>query len=126
MVTSTTGGVGVAGCAGFAGDALPLTAGSKVDRRALPAPEGGAYAAREYQPPLGDTEQALAGIWAEVLRVERVGRLDSFFELEPQPPLSEAPRWIAVSATSLAGTYVGNELMTQLREQPPAHVVDPP
>ncbi|HEX9939135.1 MAG TPA: amino acid adenylation domain-containing protein, partial [Longimicrobium sp.] len=60
---------------------LPLTPNGKVDRKALPAPEGDAYAAREYEPPAGETEQALAGIWAEVLRVDRVGRRDSFFEL---------------------------------------------
>jgi hypothetical protein len=62
-------------------DAFPLTPGGKVDRRALPAPEGEAYAAREYEPPVGETEAALAEIWAEVLRVERVGRHDHFFEL---------------------------------------------
>ncbi|HEU4456626.1 MAG TPA: condensation domain-containing protein, partial [Longimicrobium sp.] len=61
-------------------DAFPVTAGGKVDRRALPAPEGDALAAR-YEAPAGETEQALADIWAEVLRVERVGRRDSFFEL---------------------------------------------
>ncbi|HET7462386.1 MAG TPA: amino acid adenylation domain-containing protein [Longimicrobium sp.] len=62
-------------------DALPLTPNGKLDRKALPAPEGGAYTAREYQAPVGETEQALAEIWAEVLRVERVGRHDNFFEL---------------------------------------------
>ncbi|HEU0300507.1 MAG TPA: condensation domain-containing protein, partial [Longimicrobium sp.] len=60
---------------------LPLTPNGKLDRRALPAPEGDAYAARKYEAPAGETEQALAEIWAEVLGVERVGRWDSFFEL---------------------------------------------
>ncbi|MBB4636051.1 non-ribosomal peptide synthetase [Longimicrobium terrae] len=62
-------------------DALPLTPNGKVDRRALPAPEGDAYASREYEAPVGETETALAGIWADVLGVERVGRHDGFFEL---------------------------------------------
>ena len=62
-------------------DAFPVTAGGKVDRRALPAPEGDALAARGYEAPEGQTEQALAEIWAEVLRVDRVGRRDSFFDL---------------------------------------------
>jgi acyl carrier protein len=62
-------------------EALPLTPNGKLDQKALPAPEGGAYAAREYEAPADETEQALAGIWAEVLRVDRVGRRDSFFEL---------------------------------------------
>ncbi|HET7234233.1 MAG TPA: amino acid adenylation domain-containing protein, partial [Longimicrobium sp.] len=59
----------------------PLTPSGKLDRKALPAPEGDAYAAREYEAPEGETEQALAEIWAEVLRVERVGRWDHFFDL---------------------------------------------
>jgi amino acid adenylation domain-containing protein len=62
-------------------DALPLTANGKLDRKALPAPEGDAYARRGYEAPLGEVEAALAGIWSEVLGVERVGRWDHFFEL---------------------------------------------
>ncbi|MET0396582.1 MAG: amino acid adenylation domain-containing protein, partial [Longimicrobiaceae bacterium] len=60
---------------------LPLTPNGKLDRRALPAPEGDAYARRRYEAPLGEVETALAGIWAEVLGMERVGRWDHFFEL---------------------------------------------
>ncbi|HEU0016396.1 MAG TPA: non-ribosomal peptide synthetase, partial [Longimicrobium sp.] len=62
-------------------DALPLTPSGKLDRRALPAPEGDAYVSREYEAPVNETEEALAEIWAEVLRVERVGRRDDFFDL---------------------------------------------
>jgi hypothetical protein len=62
-------------------DALPLKPNGKVDRKALPAPEGDAFPARGYEAPVGETEEALAEIWAEVLRVERVGRHDHFFEL---------------------------------------------
>ncbi|MET0395625.1 MAG: amino acid adenylation domain-containing protein, partial [Longimicrobiaceae bacterium] len=61
-------------------DALPLTTNGKLDRRALPAPEL-ASADERYEAPADETEQALAGIWAEVLRVDRVGRRDNFFEL---------------------------------------------
>ncbi|HEX8431462.1 MAG TPA: condensation domain-containing protein, partial [Longimicrobium sp.] len=60
---------------------LPLTPNGKVDRKALPAPDGAAYATRGYEAPAGEMEVALAAIWAEVLGVERVGRWDSFFEL---------------------------------------------
>ncbi|NNC33231.1 non-ribosomal peptide synthetase, partial [Longimicrobium terrae] len=60
---------------------LPLSPNGKLDRPALPAPEGDAYASREYEAPVGETETALAEIWAEVLGVERVGRHDGFFEL---------------------------------------------
>jgi amino acid adenylation domain-containing protein len=62
-------------------EAYPLTPNGKVDRKALPAPEGDAYSAGEYAAPVGETEEALAGIWAQVLGVERVGRHDNFFEL---------------------------------------------
>ncbi|HEY0857589.1 MAG TPA: amino acid adenylation domain-containing protein, partial [Albitalea sp.] len=57
------------------------TPNGKVDRKALPAPEGSAFAQRGYEPPEGEIETALAQLWAEVLHVERVGRHDNFFEL---------------------------------------------
>src|SRR4051794_41768438 len=60
---------------------LPLTPNGKLDRKALPAPEAGAYAARGYEAPLGEMETRLAALWAEVLQVERGGRQDHFFEL---------------------------------------------
>ncbi|KAK48742.1 hypothetical protein BG58_25910 [Caballeronia jiangsuensis] len=62
-------------------DALPLTPNGKVDRRALPAPDDGAFTRRDYEAPAGDTESMIAAIWAEVLGRERVGRHDNFFEL---------------------------------------------
>ncbi|MBM0137263.1 non-ribosomal peptide synthetase [Pseudomonas cannabina] len=62
-------------------DAWPLTANGKVDRRALPVPDRDALSTGEYQPPQGELETALAGIWSELLQVERVGRDDRFFEL---------------------------------------------
>jgi amino acid adenylation domain-containing protein len=60
---------------------LPLTINGKVDRSALPEPEGDAYATREYEAPQGELESRLAEIWTEVLKLEPVGRHDSFFEL---------------------------------------------
>ena len=62
-------------------ESLPLTPNGKLDRRALPAPEADAYASRGYEAPQGETETRLAGIWAEVLKLDRVGRHDNFFEL---------------------------------------------
>jgi amino acid adenylation domain-containing protein len=62
-------------------DALPLTPNGKLDRKGLPAPEGAAYVRRGHEAPAGVAEEALAGIWAELLGVDRVGRHDNFFEL---------------------------------------------
>jgi hypothetical protein len=62
-------------------DSFPLTPSVKLDRKALPDPESDAFATREYEAPVDETEEAVAGIWAEVLRVERVGRRDDFFAL---------------------------------------------
>jgi amino acid adenylation domain-containing protein len=62
-------------------DRLPLTPNGKLDRKALPAPEGDAFARGSYEAPLGEVEAALAGIWSELLGVTRVGRRDHFFEL---------------------------------------------
>jgi amino acid adenylation domain-containing protein len=63
-------------------DALPLTPNSKIDRGALPAPnwtkqpQGVTYVA-----PRSPDEETMAKIWAEVLRLERVGINDNLFEL---------------------------------------------
>jgi amino acid adenylation domain-containing protein len=62
-------------------DALPLTPNGKVDRRLLPVPERSGSQDVAYASPRTSTEVILAGAWAEVLGVERVGVEDNFFEL---------------------------------------------
>ena len=62
-------------------DRLPITPNGKLDRKALPAPERGAYANRRYEAPHGQVEEIIAGIWQSLLRAERIGRNDNFFEL---------------------------------------------
>jgi hypothetical protein len=60
---------------------LPLTPNGKIDRKALLAAKEDAYVGHSYEEPIGEVETTLAEIWAEVLKVERVGRRDNFFEL---------------------------------------------
>ncbi len=62
-------------------EALPLTPNGKIDRRALPAPEGDAVLRGEYVAPRTPAEEMLAAIWAEVLKLDRIGSNDNFFEL---------------------------------------------
>ncbi len=63
-------------------DALPTTPSGKVDTAALPSPEPARSRAEDgFEEPLGEVEETLAGVWREVLRVERVGRASDFFEL---------------------------------------------
>jgi thioesterase domain-containing protein len=60
-------------------DQLPLASNGKIDRRALPAPQAGPL--RAGRAPGSPQEEMLCGLFAEVLRAERVGPEDSFFEL---------------------------------------------
>ncbi|HEU4833207.1 MAG TPA: amino acid adenylation domain-containing protein [Pyrinomonadaceae bacterium] len=59
---------------------LPLTVNGKLDRSALPEPEQSGRE-QDYVGPRTPTEELLAGIFAEVLKLERVGREENFFEL---------------------------------------------
>jgi amino acid adenylation domain-containing protein len=60
---------------------LPRTPNGKLDRRALPAPERTGTDGARYVAPRTPTEEMLAAIWAEVLKVERVGVEENFFDL---------------------------------------------
>jgi len=63
-------------------DALPLNSNGKVDRSALPPPDGGRPELEEaFVAPRTSVEKVLAGIWTEVLKLEKVGIHDNFFEL---------------------------------------------
>ncbi len=63
-------------------DALPLSPNGKVNREALPEPSHNRSEACEaFVAPRTELEQIVAGIWAEVLKLERIGVHDSFFEL---------------------------------------------
>ena len=62
--------------------ALPLTPNGKLDRKALPSPDDVETAGPAvYEEPKTETEKAIAEVWQEVLRIERVGLTDNFFDL---------------------------------------------
>ena len=83
-------------------DAFPLTPNGKVDRRALPAPDG--QTATEFVAPRTATEEALAAIWSEVLRRPAVGIHDDFF---------------ALGGHSLLATQVISRIQTRLQREIP-------
>ena len=61
--------------------ALPLSPNGKLDRRALPAPEGPGAIEGTDEAPRSEVEKRIAAVWKEVLGVERVGVRDNFFDL---------------------------------------------
>ena len=60
-------------------ESIPVTKNGKLDKRALPEPE--AISGQEYIAPRNKTEQAIAGIFEEILGVSPVGIEDNFFEM---------------------------------------------
>ncbi|WP_202704450.1 non-ribosomal peptide synthetase, partial [Flavobacterium sp. UGB4466] len=63
-------------------EAIPLTANGKIDKKALPNPEGaGLSSGVAYVAPRNELEERLVKICEEVLRREKIGVLDDFFGL---------------------------------------------
>ncbi len=60
---------------------FPLTPNGKVDRKALPVPEGSELDSQGYVAPSNQTEELVAGIWENILKTNRVGIHSNFFEL---------------------------------------------
>ncbi|MFG0865781.1 non-ribosomal peptide synthetase [Pseudomonas sp. FYR_7] len=81
-------------------EALPHNANGKLDRKALPAVDIGNQHSQAYQAPRSELEGLLAGIWAEVLKADRVGVHDNFFEL---------------GGHSLLATQIASRVQKQLR-----------
>ncbi len=86
-------------------DALPLTVNGKLDTRALPAPEYADTAG--YRAPTNAVEELLAGIYAQLLGIDRVGVDDSFFELGGDS--ISAMRLIAAINTALDNSSASTE-----------------
>ncbi len=62
-------------------DRMPLSHNGKLDRKALPAPDSGAYVQDAYEAPIGPVEEKLAKIWVGVLGLDRISRNANFFDL---------------------------------------------
>ncbi len=60
---------------------IPLTAHGKLDTKALPLPDGSAFARRQYEAPRNVREEVLCDVWSEAMQVDRVGVNDNFFEI---------------------------------------------
>ena len=69
-------------------ESLPLTPSGKIDRRALPKPDLHSQPKDKFVAPRTPTEEILAQIWAEVLKVEQVGIHDNFLNLVAIPSLA--------------------------------------
>ncbi len=60
---------------------MPMTPNGKIDRKALPAPQGSRVKGEgEFVAPKGSVEQSLAQIWKDILHVEQIGVDDNFFD----------------------------------------------
>jgi amino acid adenylation domain-containing protein len=87
-------------------DKLPLTPNGKLDRKALPKPDA-SQLRQEYMAPQSELEQQIAIIWADVLKVDRVGLTDNFFDLGGHSLL-------AVQIISQVNNRLGIDLPLQL------------
>ncbi|MCX4845674.1 non-ribosomal peptide synthetase [Streptomyces sp. NBC_00893] len=89
-------------------DELPLNANGKINRRALPEPATADDGTGDYLPPRTPVERRLSEIWAEVLRVDRVGRNDNFF---------------ALGGSSLMLTQVASRIRRSLHREVPLRTI---
>ncbi|AIG26684.1 non-ribosomal peptide synthase/polyketide synthase [Brevibacillus laterosporus] len=62
-------------------DEMPLTVNGKIDKKALPKPEGTLHTGLPYVAPRNEVEELLASAWEKVLGVERISIMDNFFEI---------------------------------------------
>lgn len=115
--------------------AFPLTPNGKVDRKALPSPEGSQATESAYVAPRTPEETQLAEIWADLLGMPKVGVEDNFFELGGHSLLAtqmmsrirdtfqtEVPLRALFEAPTIAGLVV---VIANAKEQPAAKKLSP-
>ncbi|MCH6190946.1 amino acid adenylation domain-containing protein [Paenibacillus polymyxa] len=111
---------------------MPLTTNGKVDRKALPEPQGGIQTGVEYVAPRNRTESQLVKIWEEVLGYSGIGVLDNFFdlgghslrattlvskvhqELNVELPLRDVFRYSTIEEMTLAISRIGKQLFSSI------------
>ncbi|MEV0111591.1 amino acid adenylation domain-containing protein, partial [Nocardia sp. NPDC050799] len=89
--------------------AMPLTTNGKLDRTALPAPEGRTHVGVDYVAPTTEPEKLLARIWGQVLTIDGIGVHDNFFELGGDSILS----LLAVGKARQEGLAITPQLILQ-------------
>ncbi|MFS0838324.1 amino acid adenylation domain-containing protein [Paenibacillus sp. 1P03SA] len=87
-------------------DAMPLTSNGKINRRALPEPDGSVRMTADYVQPESEMEHTLAEIWQDVLGVKKIGIRDNFFELGGD----------SIKALQIAARLNGRGLKMELRD----------
>ncbi|MET7339604.1 amino acid adenylation domain-containing protein, partial [Nonomuraea sp. NPDC005650] len=93
--------------------AFPLSPNGKIDRAALPVPDGSRpELAGGYEAPVTATEQVLAGIWADLLGVDQVGVRDNFFDLGGHSLLATQ------AITRIRNTFGTDLVLAALFDQP--------
>jgi hypothetical protein len=108
-------------------DSLPVTATGKIDRKILPMPDNTRLDGEALVPPRTPLEELVAGIWAEMLSIDRVGIHDNFWDLGGHSLLAtrvlarvneafgvELPLQILFKSPTIAGftAALGESLMT--------------
>lgn len=87
---------------------MPLSSSGKVNRKALPEPDGGRLSGSEYTPPDNETEEKLVKIWEEVLELKKVGTTENFF---------------AIGGHSLKATTVASKILKDLSVDVPLRMI---
>jgi len=100
-------------------EAFPLTPNGKIDRKALPPPDIDASRTHRYVAPRNPLEATLCQIFAEVLRLERVGVEDNFFQLGGHSLLA-----VKLSSKILLALAVSIPLDLLFKKGTPAAIAD--
>ncbi|KAG0220941.1 hypothetical protein BGW41_007393, partial [Actinomortierella wolfii] len=112
-------------------DSIPLTNNGKINRSALPPPDAISFVDQDYEIPQGETENVLADLWSNLLKIDKIGRHDNFFMLGGHSLLAvkmiEQLRCLgyAISVRTLFDNPVLHILATSIRSHQPHQDIPP-